>query len=112
MLPMVTRPQSRTVKLKFEKKLFFLSARRSPLHVVVRFFFLYILPITYADVAPVVDAEGRLDDHVFSHVSQQLFQFDRPVCVDGFERRVGVVGEGVVELEVGSVGVPWREYRV
>lgn len=75
-------------------------------------FFLYILPITYADVAPVVDAEGRLDDHVFSHVSQQLFQFDRPVCVDGFERRVGVVGEGVVELEVGSVGVPWREYRV
>jgi hypothetical protein len=66
----------------------------SPRHVCCMF----LLPFTYADVAPVVDAEGRLDDGIFPHVAQQLFQYDHAVCSDGFEGRVGVVGELGVEL--------------
>jgi hypothetical protein len=59
---------------------------------------LFLLPFTYTDIAPIIDPERRLDDGILSHVAQQLFQNDHPVCVEGFEGRVGVVGEFVVEL--------------
>ena len=101
-LPIVTRPQSRTVKLKFAKKLS-LSADHLPPFLPTRH--VVSLPITQADVAPVVDAEGWLNDNVFAHVSQQLFQFDHSVCVEGFEGRVGVVGEGVVEFVAPAAGL-------
>ena len=102
MLPIVTRPQSRTVKLKFAKKLS-LSADHLPPFLPTRH--VVSLPITQADVAPVVNAEGWLDHDVFAHVSQQLFQFDHSVCVEGFEGRVGVVGEGVVEFVAPAAGL-------
>ena len=102
MLPIVTRPQSRTVKLKFAKKLS-LSAEHLPPFLPTRH--VVSLPITQGDVAPVVDAEGWLDHDVFAHVSQQLFQFDHSVCVEGFEGRVGVVGEGVVEFVAPAAGL-------
>jgi hypothetical protein len=63
------------------------------------------LPIPQTNVAPVVHAEGRLDDDVLAHVSQQLFQFDHALCREGFERRVGVVREGVVEVVAPAAGL-------
>ena len=58
--------------------------------------FVYFLPIAQTDVAPVVDSEGRFDDRLFSHVAQQLFQFGEALLRHGFERRIGVFGEGGV----------------
>jgi hypothetical protein len=38
-------------------------------------------------------------------VSQQLFQFDHAFCREGFERRVGVFREGVVEVVAPAAGL-------
>ena len=90
------------MKLKFAKKLLcdvtnrcqtwtFICLSLLPRHVCCT-----SLPFTYADVAPIIDAERRLDDGILPHVAQQLFQYGHSVCGDGFEGRVGVVGEFAV----------------
>ena len=61
-------------------------------------------PIAYADVAPIVDPEGRFDDGFFAHVSQQLFQFDHSVLAHGLKRRIRVLREGGVVFVAPAAG--------
>jgi hypothetical protein len=58
----------------------------------------YFLPVAETNVAPVVYSEGRLNDDVFTHMSQQLFQSEMSLRRKGFEGCVRVFWESVVVL--------------